>query len=116
MKRTATLARHGTQLTPLGTVYAVSAVALGLALAMPAQADAQEKKAVVLPIVFQAAGPTSDSIRSTVDAFRSALGDPDNKNDAGPLDNGRREINWDGGGSVEDYTSNSGHAVQRFPE
>jgi hypothetical protein len=99
MKRTATLARHGTQLTPLGTVYAVSAVALGLALAMPVQADAQEKKAVVLPIVFQAAGPTSDSIQSTVDAFRSALGDPNNNNTPGPLDkDGRREINWDGGG------------------
>jgi hypothetical protein len=98
MKPTATLARHGTQLTPLGTVYAVSAVALGLALAMPVQADAQEKKAVVLPIVFQAAGPTSDSIQSTVDAFRSALGDPNNNNNPGPLDNGRREINWDGGG------------------
>jgi hypothetical protein len=99
MNRTATLARHGTRLTPLGTVYAVSAVALGLALAMPVQADAQEKKAVVLPIVFQAAGPTSDSIQSTVDAFRSALGDPNNNNNPGPLDNGRREINWDGGGA-----------------
>jgi hypothetical protein len=96
MKRTATLARHGSRLTALGVVYAASAVALGLALTMPVQADAQEKKA---PIVFQAAGPTSDSIQSTVDAFRSALGDPNNNNNPGPLDSGRREINWDGGGA-----------------
>jgi hypothetical protein len=98
MNRSAPLVCHGAQLASLGTVYAVSAVALGLTLAIPVrQAEAQEKKAVVAPIVFQAAGPTSDSIQSTVDAFRSALGDPNNNN-PGPLDNGRREINWDGGG------------------
>ena len=99
MNRTATLARHGTRHASRGAVYAVSAAALGLTLAIPArQAHSQEKKAVVLPIVFQAAGPTSESIQSTVDAFRSALGDPNNNNNPGPLDNGRREINWDGGG------------------
>jgi hypothetical protein len=104
MNRTATFARHGTRLTPLGVVYAASAGALGLALTMPVQADAQEKKAAVLPIVFQAAGPTSDSIQSTVDAFRSALGDPNNSNNPGPLADGRREINWDGGGGVDATT------------
>jgi hypothetical protein len=50
----------------------------------------------VQPTVFQAAGPSADSIQSTVDAFRAVLGDP-NGNDPGPLPlSGRREINWDG--------------------
>jgi hypothetical protein len=79
-------------------VFPVSAAALGLTFAISVRlAHAQEKKAVVVPIVFQGAGPTSDSIQSTVDACRSALSDPNNNN-PGPLDNGRREINWDGGG------------------
>jgi hypothetical protein len=34
-----------------------------------------------------------------VDAFRAALGEPDNLNNPGPLASGRREINWDGGGN-----------------
>ena len=51
----------------------------------------------VAPVVFQAAGPSADSIQSTVDAFRDALGNP-NGNNPPPLDrSGRREINWDGG-------------------
>ena len=58
-------------------------------------------KDLVAPIVFQAAGPTADSIQSSVDAFRAALGEPDNGNDPGPLYDGRREINWDGGGGVD---------------
>jgi hypothetical protein len=46
--------------------------------------------------VFQAAGPTAESIQGTVDAFRAALGDPNNG--SGPAQaTGRREINWDGG-------------------
>jgi hypothetical protein len=61
----------------------------------------------VLPTVFQAAGPAKDaadkpstaSIQSTVDAFRAALGAVDNLNNPGPLAEGRREINWDGGGN-----------------
>jgi hypothetical protein len=52
------------------------------------------------PIVFQAAGPSVASIQSMVDAFRAALGGSNNANLAGPLFQGRREINWDGGGST----------------
>jgi hypothetical protein len=37
------------------------------------------------------------SIQATVDTFRAALGDPNNGNAPGTTD-GRREINWDGGG------------------
>jgi hypothetical protein len=52
------------------------------------------------PFVFQASGSDAASIQSTVDAFRAALGDPNNGNTAGPLTTGRREINWDGGGQA----------------
>jgi hypothetical protein len=51
-------------------------------------------------IVFQAAGPNAASIQSTVDQFRLALGGVNNGNAPGPLVGGRREINWDGGGST----------------
>ena len=51
------------------------------------------------PTVFQAAGPTIASIQGTVDAYRAALGDPNNANAPGPFTTGRREINWDGGGT-----------------
>jgi hypothetical protein len=63
-----------------------------------AHAQGNTAKDFVPPIVFQAAGPTADSIQATVDAFRAALGDPNNGN-AGPQASGRREINWDGGGN-----------------
>jgi len=53
----------------------------------------------VPPKVFQAAGPTISSIQSSVNEFRTALGDPNNLNVSGPLERGRREINWDGGGN-----------------
>jgi hypothetical protein len=51
-------------------------------------------------VVFQAAGPNAGSIQGTVDQFRAALGGGNNANLPGPLDAGRREINWDGGGST----------------
>jgi hypothetical protein len=52
------------------------------------------------PVTFSAAGPDQASIQATVDAFRAALGAPNNGNSPGPLSSGRREINWDGGGST----------------
>ena len=59
----------------------------------------------VSPIVFQAAGLTIESIQSSVDAFRTALGEPNNLNMPGPLPSGRREINWDGGGNNDMTTA-----------
>jgi hypothetical protein len=59
----------------------------------------------VAPTVFQAAGPTVASIQSSVDAFRAALGNPNNGNAVGPLLTGRREINWDGGGANDTTTA-----------
>ena len=50
-----------------------------------------------VPVVFSAAGPNTASIQATVDAFRTALGSPNNGNNPG----GRREINWDGGTATD---------------
>jgi hypothetical protein len=61
-------------------------------------------KDFVPPTVFQAAGPNAASIQSSVDAYRAALGNPNNGN-AGPLATGHREINWDGAGGVDTSTS-----------
>jgi hypothetical protein len=79
-----------------------SVIAFGLLSAItfaPFCQTAQAQGKLVPPIIFQAAGPTKESIQSTVDAYRAALGDPDNANNPGPLASGRREINWDGGGA-----------------
>jgi hypothetical protein len=48
--------------------------------------------------IFSDSGPLAGDIQGTVDAYRAALGDPNNANAPGPLAAGRREINWDGGG------------------
>ena len=76
----------------------VALLACGSALAADKDHD-DDKKEFVPPTVFQAAGPDAASIQSSVDDFRAALGNPNNGNSAGPLANGRREINWDGGGA-----------------
>jgi hypothetical protein len=53
------------------------------------------------PVVFSAGGTNPASIQATVDAFRAALGNPNNANNPGPLGSGRREINWDGGTATD---------------
>jgi hypothetical protein len=50
---------------------------------------------------FSVGGSDPASIQSTVDAFRAALGNPNNGNNPGPLGSGRREINWDGGTATD---------------
>jgi hypothetical protein len=72
---------------------AAALAALGLALTGPGAARATF-------LVVSGAGATPASIQGVVDQFRAALGTPDNFNAAGPLAGGRREINWDGGGST----------------
>jgi len=64
-------------------------------------------------VVFQAAGPSVASIQSMVDAFRTALGNP-NGNAIGPLASGRREINWDGGNPANVTTSPGGTPFDVF--
>jgi hypothetical protein len=85
---------------------ALGLLGLMTSAAVPPVAHAQGSRSTdfAAPLVFQAAGPTADSIQGTVDAYRAALGDPDNRNNANNLDQsgqpvGRREINWDGGGA-----------------
>ena len=70
-----------------------SAIVFGLSLLIPAAVAAA-------PIQFLASGATAADIQGTVDAFRAAIGDPNNGNAAGAQGSGRREINWDGGGST----------------
>jgi len=50
-----------------------------------------------LAAVFADSGADAASITDTVEAFRAALGEPDNINALGPIAAGRREINWDAG-------------------
>jgi hypothetical protein len=76
--------------------------AMSLLAASPEEARAQstDPKTFESPAVFQAAGPNAASIQASLDAYRLALGGDNNGIAKGPLANGRREINWDGGGST----------------
>jgi hypothetical protein len=82
----------------LNRVLAFGLLAVIVPVGQAAQAQGKSKEDFLPPTVFQAAGSTADSIQSTVDAFRAALGNPNNGNNPPPLDrSGHREINWDGG-------------------
>ena len=52
------------------------------------------------PITFQGSGADAASIQAVVDSYRTALGDPNNGNNTPTQPEGRREINWDGGGAA----------------
>lgn len=85
--------------------FFATAVILGLLTALvvlPRLADARDDTTGVSAVagaqpvsVFQAAGPTTASIQSSVDQFRAAVSVPA----------GRREINWDGGNPANEATS-----------
>lgn len=64
------------------------------------------------PAVFQAAGPSIASIQASLEQYRLALGGDNNGVAKGPLESGRREINWDGGGSTA--TSLAGTPFTQF--
>jgi PEP-CTERM motif len=67
------------------------------------------------PIFFEVGGSAAtSSIQATVDAFRAALGNPNNANAPGPLASGRREINWDGGGPPVDANGPGGTPFNVF--
>ena len=89
---------------PIPYAVAAGAVMLATIVWSPApQAQAHAKKAFLeesAPAVFQAAGPTLESIQSAVEQFRLAIGGDNNASNPGPFETGRREINWDGGGNV----------------
>ena len=73
-------------------IAAFGVLSMVLAVSETAQAQANQPT----PLVFQAAGPDATSIQGAVDAFRASLGN-NNGNNPGPIQKGRREINWDGG-------------------
>jgi len=79
------------------TMAALGLLSTLLPVSQIAHAQGDLADSFVAPTVFQAAGPNAASIQGTVDAFRAAMGDPNNGNNPGPLASGRREINWDGG-------------------
>ena len=90
----AIMKRHG--LLNLVLAFGLLSVTVLVPVGRTAQAQGKNFKELVAPTVFQAAGPSAESIQSTVDEFRAALGDP-NGNVAQSFPDGRREINWDGG-------------------
>jgi hypothetical protein len=96
---TACREKHAAMKLPIRStvIAAFSLLSTLLPVSQTAHAQDTRSREFVPPVVFQAAGPTADSIQSSVDAFRSALGNPNNGNNPGPLKQGRREINWDGG-------------------
>jgi hypothetical protein len=78
----------------------LTAIALMASFVGEARAQSTDPKTFEPPAVFQAAGPTTASIQASLDAYRLALGGDNNGIAKGPLAGGRREINWDGGGST----------------
>lgn len=87
--------------TRIGSFAIVLASFAAVSVQPAVQAHETKRKGRDLdPVVFQAAGPSAESIQSMLDAFRLAIGGANNGNVAGPIATGRREINWDGGGST----------------
>jgi hypothetical protein len=74
-------------------VAAFGLISMLVAVSETAQAQNRDDR---LPVVVQAAGPDESSIQGAIDSFRALLGD-NNLNNPGPIQKGRREINWDGG-------------------
>jgi hypothetical protein len=95
---------QGTVMKLLNPAHLVVVVGMGFTLmscgdgADEGMARAQNTgRDFVPPTVFQAAGPDIASIQNTIEQYRIALKGNNNGND-GPHADGRREINWDGGG------------------
>lgn len=70
---------------------------------------------LAVPVTFSVGGSNqTSSIQATVDAFRTDLGSPNNANNPGPLNAGRREINWDGGGAATTVSPNPFNGFQNI--
>ena len=100
--------KHSTSLA-LAALTAMSLMAWSIGEARPESKDSQPFEP---PAVFQAAGPNIASIQASLDQYRLALGGDNNGVAKGPLTSGRREINWDGGGSTA--TSLAGTPFTQF--
>src|SRR5258707_11197683 len=96
---TACREKHAAMKLPIRSTVIASFGLLSMLLSVSQTAQAQDipPRDSATPVVFQAAGATTDSIQSSVDAFRAALGIPNNANNPRPLSHGLREINWHGG-------------------
>jgi hypothetical protein len=79
---------------------ALARVLLALALVVVVN-----RGAAASAVVREAAGVGAASIQSAVDQFRSDLGNPNNGLAPGSQNNGRREINWDGGNASPNVPS-----------
>ena len=77
-----------------------------------ARAQSTNRHTFEPPTVFQAAGPSIASVQASLEQYRLALGGDNNGIAKGPLTSGRREINWDGGGSTA--TSLAGTPFTQF--
>jgi len=91
-------------LLAFAAAFGLLSITLPITIRPTAHAQGNTTRDFVPPTVFQAAGPNASSIQSSVDAFRAALGNPNNGN-AGSLATGHREINWDGVGGVDTTTT-----------
>jgi hypothetical protein len=91
-------------LLTFAAAFGLISMTVPITIHQTAHAQDNTTRDFVPPTVFQAAGPTVASIQSSVDAFRAALGNPNNGN-AGSLATGHREINWDGVGGVDTTTT-----------
>jgi hypothetical protein len=93
----------------LAGLAAMSLMALSIG---EARAQSTDPHTFEPPAVFQAAGPSIASIQASLGEYRLALGGDNNGVVKGPLASGRREINWDGGGSTA--TSLAGTPFTQF--
>ncbi len=91
---------------------------IGLALTACGDGDSQDTqppaRSFVAPTVFQATGPSLAAVQGTIDRYRTALGATNNANNTGPLPDGRREINWDGGNVNITTTTVTGTPLTTF--
>jgi len=76
----------------------LSASVIAIMLGLPLTASAT-------PLAIRSVGGVdAAAIQSVVDQFRADIGGVNNGNTVGSLANGRREINWDGGGAAANAT------------
>ena len=100
----------------LTLVIALGLLSALLPLRQAARAQGNTPRDFVAPAVFQAAGPTASSIQSTVDAFRAALGQPNNGNNPGPLAEAVAARSTGTAATPPTSLRRPGNAVQRVPE
>ena len=102
----------------LTLVIALGLLSVLLPVRQAAHAQGNTPKDFVPPVVFQAAGPTADSIQGTVDAFRAALGIPTTAITQGRSRSQAVTVRSTGMAATPtlwNYYS-PGNAVQRLPE